>query len=156
MKVHTHIKYAIIIALTLLLWFYSTALASFNPIYLQISNQKNETPSLEGKTFKGKVKAKGLLGLFKVSGTLSFQDNLLTWQVDDEVDTGVYKIIPKNGLIHFSAHVKMTSGESVDWQGYFNGTSLIQVSAIWTRVEGDFIHDLFLPPVVTMIFLPEE
>lgn len=148
MKIHSHIKYAIIIALTLLLWLYSTALAN--------SSQVEESLSLEGRVFKGKIRAQGFLGLFKVAGTLSFQDNFLTWRVDDEIDTGLYKITPKNGLIHFSAHVKMANGESVDWQGYFNGTSLMQVRAIWTRIEGDFIHDLILPPVVTMIFLPEE
>lgn len=110
---------------------------------------------LEGKSFTGKIRAQGFIGFIKVTGQLSFKNKRLIWQVKNEIDTGPYKIETTNNGLIFSARVQMANGEHVDWQGHYDGKSLAQVKAIWTRIEGDFIHDLFLPKIVTMVFTPK-
>ena len=62
-----------------------------------------------------------------------------------------------DGVLGFTSHGPGEGGTYVDWSGTYNGESVSNVKAIWTRTEeDDFIHDLFLPDVVTLVFKQEK
>jgi len=109
--------------------------------------------SLEGKSFKGSIKAKGLIGLFSVKGTLAFEDGLLLWIVEESKDSAPYDLKKVDSTIVFTARVPMQNDDYVDWKGVYDGESLSNVTAVWARFnEDDLIHDFFLPDVVTLVF----
>ncbi len=111
--------------------------------------------SLEGKSFPGSIRAKGLIGLVSVKGTLSFNEGSLVWTVDSTNDTAPYKLEEFDGSVKFTSRMPTQDGEYVDWSGVYDGKTLSDVTALWTRGKGDFIHDLLLPDVVTLVFTPE-
>jgi hypothetical protein len=109
--------------------------------------------SLEGKSFKGHIRAKGIVGLFKVKGTLSFQEGLLVWTVENSRDSAPYKFQQKDGVLSFSSHVLNDNNTYVDWSGTYDGKTISNVIAVWNRAkEEDFVHDFFLPDMVTFVF----
>lgn len=111
---------------------------------------------LEGESFDGRIRARGILGLFRVRGTLSFDDGLLVWSARGSNESAPYEVERHGGLLRFSATVDVEGGSHVDWSGTYDGKTLLEVRAVWTRVdEDDFVHDLFLPDVVTLIFTPD-
>ncbi len=109
--------------------------------------------TLEGRSFKGHIRAKGIVGLFKVKGTLSFKDGLLIWTVDNSQDSAPYQVVQNGDFLTFSSLVCSDNNTYVDWSGTFDGKSISNVIAVWNRAkEEDFVHDIFLPDVVTFIF----
>ena len=93
------------------------------------------------------------MGLFSVKGTLSFKDGLMIWSARGSHDTAPYEIETTDGVLRFTSHVPLGGGNYVDWSGTFDGESVSNVKAVWSRAEEeDFIHDLFLGDVVTLIF----
>ena len=112
--------------------------------------------TLENKSFSGSVRAKGIIGLFKVDGRLSFENGFLIWSTGDSKDIGEFEIHEHPKGIKFSATLSIENNEKVEWSGIYDGVSLYDVEAVWTRNEGDFIHDLLLPDVVTLVFTPDK
>ncbi|MCK7593540.1 hypothetical protein [Pseudomarimonas salicorniae] len=112
--------------------------------------------SLEGRTFDGRIRARGLFGLVRVRGTLSFEAGQLVWQAQGSRETAPYQVETRNGILLFSARVIHPDGSFVDWAGIFDGERLRGVVALWDRSqEKDFIHDLLLPTQVTLEFSPD-
>jgi hypothetical protein len=110
--------------------------------------------ALDGLSVDGHVRARGLAGLFSAPGTLSFRDGLLVWTARGTRDAGAYRVRPVPGGLAFRAEHALANGERAVWAGRHDGTRLHNVSAVWYRVEGDWIHDLFLPDAVTLDFTP--
>jgi|GEM_PF-1097511 len=113
--------------------------------------------NLDGKSFHGRIRAKGLAGLFSAEGTLSFKGGHLIWSVAETQESAPYQTTSVAKGIVFSARLAGESNTYIDWSGLYDGVSLTDVKAIWTRTEEeDFIHDLFLPDVVELRFTPEN
>jgi hypothetical protein len=113
---------------------------------------KQVSHALDGLTFDGSVRARGIIGLFSVKGNLSFANGQLIWAVKDSKDIGPYQITEVEGGISFKANLTIENNEQVEWSGFYDGNTLYDVQAIWTRNKGDFVHDLFLPKQVTLDF----
>ena len=111
--------------------------------------------SLEGLSYSGSIKAKGIIGLVSVKGTLSFKDGYLKWQAKGNEDSGLYTLQPDEHGVTFKSLVVLDNHEKVIWTGHFDGEHLTQVSAVWHRSPGDAIHDLLLPDKVTLLFRPD-
>lgn len=111
--------------------------------------------TLDGLAFDGKVRARGIIGLFSVKGILSFADGQLIWAVKDSQDIGPYQTTEVEGGINFKAHLSIENNEQVVWSGFYDGKTLHNAHAVWTRVKGDFVHDLLLPEQVTLDFTPK-
>lgn len=109
--------------------------------------------ALDGKSFEGRIRATGPIGLFRVKGRLSFAHGMLTWSAKGADASAPYSAREGEGVVTFAARVPADAGTHVDWSGAYDGKSLSNVKAVWTRTgEKDFIHDLFLPDVVTLVF----
>ena len=125
-------------------------------------SEKNPVPeagnlTIEGKSFHGHIRAKGILGMVSVKGTLSFENGRLVWTARDQRDSAPYTVEELNGTVKFTAHVPLTGDTYVDWNGTYDGVSVSQVHVIWNRSEEqDFIHDLFLPDVVKLVFRQDK
>lgn len=111
---------------------------------------------LDGLSIEGRVRARGLIGVFSVPGTLSFQDGDLIWSVRGEDDRGAYRAWPVEDGIRFEARHVIENDETALWTGLYDGERVRDVSIVWTRVEGDFLHDLLLPGEVTLEFRPSD
>lgn len=109
-----------------------------------------------GKTFHGKIKADGIYGLIGVKGTLSFEDGFLIWSAKGSHDKIEYSWESVDGGIKFYAKAPIGNGETIEWSGVYDGKTIINVKAAWTRQKGDFIHDLLLPDVLTLTFTPND
>lgn len=130
-----------------------TLAVSFSPSLNASPVPNAQRYALDGHTFSGNIKAKGLLGLVSVNGDLSFKNGLLYWSTHNEVDSAPYSVTYKNGYVIFKSKLLLTNGTQVDWVGQFDGENIREVLATWHREnENDFIHDLFLPDVVTLTF----
>lgn len=111
--------------------------------------------SLSDQSFKGKIYAKGvysLFGLIKVEGVLSFSDSLLYWSTNGSLDSIPYQWRVIDDHIMFTASAMIENNETIEWRGFFHGDHVEDVHATWQRQKGDFIHDLFLPNEVTLVF----
>lgn len=118
--------------------------------------KENSDLTLDNKTFNGCVRASGIVGLICVDGVLSFKNGQLYWTVDDSVDKANFQLTPAEDFVSFSASYTIENNESVEWSGKYNGTIVYDVKALWTRQPGDWVHDMFLPDVVTMMFKPKD
>ncbi|MBT8085895.1 MAG: hypothetical protein HKP32_03655 [Woeseia sp.] len=120
------------------------------------------TYSLDGKTFYGKIRARGLLGLFAKKSVLRFEGQLFSWSSGEDFRPAAYETREENGKIIFTAHAVGNEGayanDYVDWRGEYDGESLSNVTAVWTRAQGggDWLHDLLLPQTVTFSFKPAK
>ncbi len=124
-------------------------------IPLMISAQDSSSEfKLEGQSFDGKIRAKGILGLFAVQGTLSFNDGNLIWSARDDDDELPYKEEMVNGVLKFMAETEIENEDNVKWTGFYRNGQIYDVTAEWTRIPGDFVHDLLLPDVVILKFTP--
>ncbi|TPH13581.1 hypothetical protein [Litorilituus lipolyticus] len=120
-------------------------------------NQSQLQLSLEGKSFKGTIKAKGLIGFWGVEGVLSFADGKLIWSAKGSQESAPYLLVHENDMLKFSARLKADGGTFVQWIGFYNGKNVVDVQAKWSRVnEDDFIHDLFLPDIIELEFTPKS
>lgn len=124
-----------------------------------ILSLNSETPlqtshMLDGKSFDGSIRARGIIGLFSVKGKLSFDDGMLVWTVKESKDIGPYQASEVEDGINFTAQLSIENNETVEWSGLFDGQSVQNVQAVWTRQKGDFVHDLLLPKQVTLDFTP--
>lgn len=111
--------------------------------------------SLDGLSAEGGIRARGLIGLVSVRGELSFSEGQLHWRVGEDVDSSPYSATETDGVIAFTSAHRMENGEHVLWTGVYDGDAFSDVTALWTRVEGDFVHDLVLPGEVVMVFTPD-
>lgn len=111
---------------------------------------------LDGVSVNGRVRAQGLIGLVSVPGTLSFRDGQLIWVVEGDSDTSAYTSWHHDGMVEFRAEQEIDTGERVVWSGRYNGVQVQDVTAVWYRNEGDFVHDLLLPDRVTLNFTPDD
>ena len=119
-------------------------------------NHECQAPAdLDGLVVHGRVRARGLIGLVSVPGELSFQGGMLVWATGDSEDVGPYAVSATDCLLAFTAEHVIENGEHVRWSGVSDGRTVSDVTAIWTRVEGDFVHDLLLPEQVTLDFTPD-
>ncbi len=112
--------------------------------------------SLDGLVVPGKIRARGITGVFSVRGTLSFREGMLVWTVEGDEDVGAYSLIKRDGYVKFAAEHFIENNERVVWSGNSNGETVTDVTAVWTRVKGDFVHDVFLPAQVTLEFTPDS
>jgi hypothetical protein len=114
---------------------------------------------LDGQAFEGRIRATGLLGLFSRRGTLAFQDGVASWRVrggdEQAFPPAPYTTTRVGDTLEFRAIMPGRAGDHVDWSGRYDGHQLQDVRAVWTRVSGDAIHDLFLPDLVTLRFTPD-
>lgn len=68
-------------------------------------------------------------------------------------DSALYKIKFVEKRLSFTVRVLVEFDGFVYWGGIYNGESLNKVTAIWNGTEeDDFIHELFLPDIVTFVF----
>lgn len=116
----------------------------------------HEEAGIDGLEVDGRIRARGVMGLVSVPGTLSFREGLLVWAAQDTIDCTPYTLTPVEDGYHFAAQYRIENDEHVSWSGWTDGQTVRDVTAIWTRVEGDFIHDLLLPERVTMRFTPDD
>ncbi len=121
-----------------------------------LANENIQHNILDGECYEGKIRATGFWGLFSVKGTLSFSDGALFWTVKYTVDKCPYSIYETGSQTRFKSKMIFDSGDSVEWDGHYDGSMIHDVTAEWIRVEGDFIHDLLLPDVVTLVFTPKK
>jgi hypothetical protein len=112
-------------------------------------------PALDGLIVHGRIRAQGIFGLMSVPGTLSFQNGRLLWTVEGSMDSGPYQLVGSDGACSFSARHAIENGEQVQWSGWSDGWTVTDVTAVWTRTRGDFVHDLLLPEQVTLEFTPD-
>ncbi|MGX5175297.1 hypothetical protein ACUR5C_14860 [Aliikangiella sp. IMCC44653] len=120
--------------------------------------------SLDSKIFDGKIRAKGVYGLFRVKGTILFSDGLLTWRVASEKNTeqamdyapANYTVKLIDELLYFTSIMPGQSGDKLIWSGIYDGQKLNKVEAIWVRQKGDWVHDLLLPEEVILRFTPDK
>lgn len=116
-----------------------------------------EEVSLEGKSFDGRTRARGIVGLFAVKGTLSFQDGEMTWTAQGDSNSAPYQIRETEGGILFNSKVAAEQDTIVHWSGFYDGATLSDVEAVWHRKnEEDFVHDLFLGEKLTLRFKPDK
>lgn len=78
---------------------------------------KSGVLKLEGKSFHGRIRAKGIIGLFGVKGTLTFKDGLMVWSAKGSEDSAYYEIEEMDGIQKFTSHVLAKGGTYVDWGG---------------------------------------
>jgi len=121
----------------------------------QTDSRETSGTLLDGISINGQVRAQGLIGLFSVPGILMFSDGQLIWIVEGDADAGAYVSWRNEGEIVFRAEHKIDNGESVVWTGRYDGEEFQGVTAVWSRIEGDFVHDLLLPDRVALDFTPE-
>ncbi|WP_323761214.1 hypothetical protein [Maricaulis sp.] len=114
------------------------------------------TDPLDTLEFEGTIRARGLIGLMRVSGTLGFANGDLVWTAQGETDRGPYVVRARDGRVAFMADYTLPSGEPVRWTGFFDGARLMDVEVVWSRRRGDLVHDLMLPVEVTLDFTPEH
>ena len=128
-------------------------------IFAASTNDHNRVVPVADHAFDGKIYAEGvysLFGLIKVSGTLSFSDSLLYWSAKGSLDSIPYQWRIIDDHLMFTATAVIENDETIAWRGFYDGKQLEDVQAIWTRQEGDSVHDFFLPETVTMIFKPDK
>ncbi|WP_421791480.1 hypothetical protein [Hyphobacterium sp.] len=119
-------------------------------------NDPNAAIVLDGVEVNGRIRANGLIGIVSVPGTISFHEREFIWTARDTIDRGMYTAWPVGDTIHFQANYLIENGEQIRWTGVYQEGQLSGVSAVWTRIEGDVIHDLLLPSQVTLTFTPDE
>lgn len=112
--------------------------------------------ALDGLVVPGHIKARGAIGVFSVPGTVSFQEGMLVWTAQGTHDVGPYMISQRDGTIAFTARHGLENAEHVFWRGFSDGETLYDVTAVWTRQEGDLVHDALLPKQVTLDFKPSD
>lgn len=114
---------------------------------------------LDGSAFQGVIRASGIYGLIGVEGTLSFSDGHLSWTVGEgkqEYQPAPYTLEERDGQLIFRARLPGETGDWVDWEGLYDGRMVRDVRAVWTRVPGDFVHDLLLPGQLTLRFRVDQ
>lgn len=111
---------------------------------------------LQDLVVPGRIRARGVYGLFSVAGVLSFQGGRLHWTVDGETESGRYDLSQTADGAWFTADYLTRDGEGVRWSGYVRDCRLRDVTAIWTRKRGDLVHDLLLPRRLTLDFTPDR
>lgn len=120
------------------------------------SVQLHHADLLDASSFPGTVRARGLIGLVRVSGTLSFVGGDLVWSSQGDTESGPYRTFVEGDECVFMAEYTLESGGQVRWTGVFDGQRVHDVRITWTRVTGDAVHDLFLPNVVALDFTPDS
>ncbi|MFY0637556.1 hypothetical protein [Maricaulis maris] len=120
------------------------------------SSQCHQADLLDASSYPGTVRARGLFGLVRVRGTLSFVGGDLVWSTQGETESGAYRIFVERDECIFIAEYTLDSGGQVRWTGVFDGQRVHTVRIIWTRVTGDAVHDLLLPNVVALEFTPDS
>ncbi len=110
--------------------------------------------SLDGRSFEGRLRLTGIYRWISGKDTLIFKKGTFSWAggIADGYDPAHYRTTKENGNVIFTVRSKRDGGDYVDWSGVYDGHSLSNVRAVWTRKEKDFGHDLFLPPKVTFTF----
>lgn len=114
----------------------------------------DQSGPLDGLEFHGTIRARGLIGLVRVRGTLAFDGGELVWTAQGDTEGGPYVLSSRDGQAVFVAEYTLETGEQVRWTGAIDGGQVSDVRAVWTRAVGDIVHDLFLPDVVTLDFTP--
>ncbi|MBC8259380.1 MAG: hypothetical protein H8E38_10210 [SAR324 cluster bacterium] len=93
---------------------------------------------LDGMSFQGELKVvNGFFTWISVDDTIVFEEGNFFWSsgVDGGYKPVPYKIELKNAKIIFTVHSGREEGDYVDWTGFYDGGSLDNVTAVWTRVE---------------------
>ncbi|MCW9018576.1 MAG: hypothetical protein OQJ89_16505, partial [Kangiellaceae bacterium] len=114
-----------------------------------------ERPVLDGKLFVGRMREKGIWGVFSGKGTLEFEQGKLIWragEADKDYLPTTYTTKLAGNKIIFSALMFGKNGDQLSWSGKYDGKNLFDVTAKWKRQKGDWVHDTLLPDVVTMVF----
>jgi hypothetical protein len=118
--------------------------------------------SLDGKSFDGKIRGTGRLGLMRSKTIIEFKEGTFAWTTGEDFEPAPYETTEENGKIIFTARAAGKEGgayvdDYADWSGVYNGESLSDVTAVWTRKEGggNWLYDFLLPEVVTFIFEQE-
>lgn len=112
---------------------------------------------LDGQKFAGHLSGTGWLGWIGRGVTLLFVEGKFAWSAG--INAG-YKPVAyttrrtSTGLV-FTARAPRRSGDYVDWTGRYDGEALHDVTAVWSRLEQDLVHDLFLPATVEFVFKPK-
>lgn len=114
---------------------------------------------MDGKSFEGMIRGMGLLGLINSKTTIEFKEGTFAWTKGEDFEPAPYETTEENGKIIFTARAAgKEGGDYVDdyvvWSGIYDGESLSDVTAVWTRKKGgsNWLYDFLLPEVVTFIF----
>ena len=124
----------------------------------ELSNQvvvNKKALILDGKSFDGRIRAKGIWGVLSHKGTIEFKQGKLIWKVnekDKDYTPATYTTRLVDSKLVFNALMLGKNGDQVIWSGTYDGTALSCVTAKWKRQKGDWVHDTLLPDVVTMVF----
>jgi hypothetical protein len=128
----------------------------------QVAVAEPETSDpLDGLVIKGKLKATNAWLRVGVRGTIEFSEGMLNWSTgkpDEQLQSVPYQLALTDVCLLLTAEgpAEPGSDDEIHWQGCFDGGKLTGITARWTRVEKDFIHDLMLPEVVYFSFSPEQ
>ncbi len=109
---------------------------------------------LDGLSVPGEIRAHGVYGAVGVEGVLSFANGSLCWSVDDERDCAPVEVLRGDGYLRFASEHLGERDERVQWSGRYDGQRFSDVTVLWTRVEGDAVHDLLLPERLVLGFEP--
>ena len=115
---------------------------------------------LDGRSFDGLLKAKGLLELMRGRTSLDFEQGTLAWSAGEDFAPAPYETRRQDGLLVFTARASgrpdgQYPDDHVDWSGVYDGESVRDVEAVWTRGKGrSRLLDVLLPGVVCFVFLP--
>ncbi len=109
---------------------------------------------LDGLSVPGEIRAHGVYGAVGVDGVLSFDKGSLCCAVEDERDCAPVELIHGDGYLRFASEHRGERDERVQWSGRYDGHRFSDVTVLWTRVEGDAVHDLLLPERLVLGFEP--
>ena len=132
-------------------------------IFFQSVVTADEPPTdvLDGLTISGQIKASNVWLRISVNGVISFNAGQFSWSTDAGDGQGQsfpYHMEPSTECLLFTAWgaAEPGSDDEMYWQGCYDGGQLTDITARWTRVEKDIIHDLMLPEVVQFTFTTDE
>ncbi len=124
-----------------------------------VAEESEISRPLDGQAFEGRYKvASGFYRFISVKLTIIFSDEHFHWLTGPEegYHPVSYTTTRGNGTLQFTARLARKEGDSVEWSGNWEGKTLTNVSAVWTRLEKDFVHDLFLSSAVKFVFIPQH
>jgi hypothetical protein len=127
-----------------------------------VSLAASETDSsLEGLVIQGQLKATNSWLRVGVQGSITVRDGRFIWSTGkhkEQVQSLPYQLTPTSNCLLLTAEgpAEPGSADVIHWQACVDEAQLSNVTARWTRVEKDFIHDLMLPDVVYFSFKPKQ
>ncbi|NNF66820.1 MAG: hypothetical protein HKM98_04865 [Gammaproteobacteria bacterium] len=99
-----------------------------------------------------------MLAVFGSKVVLEFSHGIFTWVNGEDFEPAKYEATISDNKVYFSVHAVGRQGgdfsaDYVDWSGSFDGKTLNDVTAVWTRNgRGNWLYNFLLPDVVRFKF----